>query len=289
MSINQPSHEQAHTFGPSHLVGISSLPKEPAKTAVIVIVGGPQYRAGSHRQFVLLCRSLAQQGHLAFRFDYTGMGDTPGNLITFLSACGDIGEAVSFVKTTHPSVNRIVLWGLCDGASAALLYWHETRDPRIDGMCLLNPWVRSVASHAQTQVKHYYTQRLMQWEFWRKLLSGRVASNAVWELVRTVKTWWRSQSDHAKGTGSSAAEAPFQERMARAWQEFPGRILLITSGKDYTAKEFLETTRSQAAWRHALKRPHLERHTLEDADHTFSSRHDSRRVEDLTARWVAQL
>jgi hypothetical protein len=44
----------------------------------------------------------------------------------------------------------------------------------IAGLVLLNPWVRSEVSLAQTHIKHYYGQRLLQGEFWRKLLSGRM-------------------------------------------------------------------------------------------------------------------
>ena len=43
------------------LVGIVAAP-EAARVGVLVIVGGPQYRAGSHRQYVLLSRRLASAG-----------------------------------------------------------------------------------------------------------------------------------------------------------------------------------------------------------------------------------
>ena len=39
--------------------------------AVLIVVGGPQYRVGSHRQFVLLARALARQGFTAMRFPTT--------------------------------------------------------------------------------------------------------------------------------------------------------------------------------------------------------------------------
>jgi hypothetical protein len=39
------------------LLGILARPAAPADTAVVV--GGPQYRAGSRRQFVLMPRALA--------------------------------------------------------------------------------------------------------------------------------------------------------------------------------------------------------------------------------------
>ena len=34
-----------------------------------------------------------------------------------------------------------------------------TRDPRVAGLALLNPWVRSDAGLARARVKHYYRQR----------------------------------------------------------------------------------------------------------------------------------
>ena len=45
------------------LVGIVAEPEAPlGDLGVFVVVGGPQYRVGSHRQFVLLARHLAGLG-----------------------------------------------------------------------------------------------------------------------------------------------------------------------------------------------------------------------------------
>ena len=60
------------------LVGILSLPATYVRTAVVIVVGGPQYRAGSHRQFVSLARCLAAGGIAALRFDHRGIGDSAG-------------------------------------------------------------------------------------------------------------------------------------------------------------------------------------------------------------------
>ncbi len=290
MSISTPTHytEQAHVFGDGRLVGVMSLPNRPARTAVIVIVGGPQYRAGSHRQFVLLCRALAAQGIACFRFDYTGMGDSPGDLSTFLSANRDIACAVDFFSQQQPNIQRMALWGLCDGASAALLYWHQTRDPRIHGLGLLNPWVRSATSQAQTQIKHYYIQRLMQPAFWRKLFSGQVALGALSELTQSFRTMLAGQR-HSQGASQTAQDLPFQDRMGQAWRQYPGQLLLVLSGADYTAKEFLETSRSAPSWRGALEQASVQRHDLPMADHTFSDPHLRIEVEAITAAWLARL
>jgi exosortase A-associated hydrolase 1 len=148
------------------LVGVLAVPERPHRVGVLVIVGGPQYRVGSHRQFLLLARALAGEGFPTLRFDCRGMGDGCGELRSFQDIDPDIAAAIAVFQTHCPEVDRIVLWGLCDGASAALLYWYASLDQRVAGMVLLNPWVRSEAVMAKTHIKHYYGQRLLEKEFW---------------------------------------------------------------------------------------------------------------------------
>lgn len=264
------------------LYGIIARPEQPGDLGVVIVVGGPQTRVGSHRQFVLLSRALAVAGYPTLRFDYRGMGDSTGDQRSFESVTTDIRAAIDKLQTACPSVTRIVLWGLCDAAAAALLYWDETRDPRIGGLCLLNPWVRSAATLAKTQVKHYYGRRLLQGEFWKKLLTGRLnVLRAVAELLSKF--------------GQAARKAPanehpgFQERMARGWQSFPGRILLTLSGDDYTAKEFLEYAAGAASWRGLLERPNVSRVDIAAADHTFSSSKWRAAAALATAEWLRVL
>jgi exosortase A-associated hydrolase 1 len=265
-----------------NLLGILSVPKESAETGVVVVVGGPQYRAGSHRQFVLLARALAAAGHAVLRFDYRGMGDSSGPIRDFLGVSSDIAAAIDAMQQRLPALRQVVLWGLCDGASAALLYCHEKRDRRVAGLCLLNPWVRSEASLARTQVKHYYAQRLMQLDFWQKLLSGKVAFDALGGLLRNLRLSTRGSAGDDKASGTVA----FQQRMALAWQQFPGSILLLLSADDYTAKEFVEYAQTDSLWAAALRAEKVIRHDLVGADHTFSDPAARASVENLTADWL---
>ncbi|MDE2614839.1 MAG: hypothetical protein KGL78_15480 [Burkholderiales bacterium] len=55
--------------GGSERIGIITRPlAEPRNVGVVVIVGGPQYRVGSHRQFALLARHLgAEHEHRSFK------------------------------------------------------------------------------------------------------------------------------------------------------------------------------------------------------------------------------
>ena len=275
--------EEATVFAcESHsLVGIIAKPETPQNVGVVVIVGGPQYRAGSHRQFVLLSRALAAAGFGVLRFDYRGMGDAEGAQRDFESVSADVAAAIGALQAKIPSVSKVALWGLCDGASAALLYCQETQDARVTGLCLLNPWVRSEASLAKTQVKHYYTQRLRQKEFWLKLLSGKVGYGALGGFIRKV----RMTTAAGKGLIATLAE-PFQRRMVHGWNSFPGAIMLILSGDDYTAKEFLGHASDDPAWKGWQSRHGLVRHDLQGVDHTFSDAASRQMVEELTVTWV---
>jgi len=75
-----PHVEEALVFdcGGSSLIGVLSGAALAAERGVLIVVGGPQYRAGSHRQFTLLARHLAERGVPTLRFDYRGMGDSDG-------------------------------------------------------------------------------------------------------------------------------------------------------------------------------------------------------------------
>ena len=51
--------------GDDELVGLVSEPAAAAaQCGVLVLVGGPQYRVGSHRQFALMAHRLALAGRL---------------------------------------------------------------------------------------------------------------------------------------------------------------------------------------------------------------------------------
>ena len=260
------------------LVGVISVGEAASSTGVLIVVGGPQYRVGSHRQFVLLARALAAAGYATLRFDYRGMGDAAGASRSFVDTGPDIDAAIGVFQRIEPKVERVVIWGLCDAAAAALI--HAARDPRVAGLILLNPWVRSEATLAKTHLKHYYGARLLQPEFWRKLTSGRfdfgAAAGSLWSALRSA-TGSRRNDDQA---------APFQRRMANGWRYFRGPILLILSGQDLTAREFLEYVAQSSDWDGMLEREGVSRFDLKNADHTFSTREWRGEVERVTIEWV---
>ena len=105
------------------LIGIVTRPERPIETGVVIIVGGPQYRAGSHRQFTLLARQLAEQGIASLRFDYRGMGDSEGDMRTFEDIDDDIRAAIDTFMTQASNIQQVMLWGFTRCRLGRALLW----------------------------------------------------------------------------------------------------------------------------------------------------------------------
>jgi exosortase A-associated hydrolase 1 len=287
-------HEYPLVFDCSgeRLIGIVTQPMQPVDIGVVIVVGGPQYRSGSHRQFTLLARLLAEQDIASLRFDYRGMGDSEGDMRNFEAIDVDIHAAIDALIKQMPQLRAISLWGLCDAASAAMLY--AGGDPRVAGLILLNPWVFTVEGAAKTRLKHYYWNRLFDASFWKKAVSGNL------NLLATLRDLAGSLSQASQGTGKHVGghsdgdwppdpATPLPERMLAGLSRFPGPVLLILSGNDLTAKEFLSVTSSNSAWTRRLSARDVTRHDLVEATHTFSTREWRDQVAEWTTKWVKQL
>ena len=269
----------------ARLLGVMTMPLgvDPQRLAVLIAVGGPQYRVGSHRQFVLLARRLAAAGFASLRFDYRGMGDSEGAPRPFDAVADDMRAAID-AACSQAATDRLMVFGLCDAASSALMY--ATADRRVRALTLINPWLRSGDSLAATHIKHYYGARLMQGEFWRKILAGKLD--------------WRASLRSALGDAgamlrgrhrrrAAATGASFQSQMAAGLRRFPGRVLLILSGKDLTAQEFAEYTLGAADWKGLLVADRIERFDLPEADHTFSNAVWRAAIEDKMLAWLGSI
>ena len=269
------------------LYGVLSLPHGACMRGVVIVVGGPQYRAGSHRQFTLLARSLAGQGIAALRFDYRGMGDSEGETRSFDTVDEDLRAALDYFLAAVPGLRQVVLWGLCDAASAALMY--APSDKRVSGLVLLNPWIRTPDGLARTTLKHYYRGRLLDADFWRQVVRGKFALGrslaSVFGLVRAAFGSAGSSTTGASGAGT----ASLPERMHAGMRQFGGQVLLIVSGADLTGREFCDLTDATPEWKRLLDAPRVSRRLLDHADHTFSRRDWRDQVAAWTEEWVNSL
>lgn len=279
------------------LLGIASVPTTQAMhdTGVVVLVGGPQYRIGSHRQFTLLCRYLAEQGIAAFRFDYHGIGDAAGPPALGVDGVeADLRAAIDAFLRIVPGIKGVVLWGLCGAASASALY--APTDARVNGLVLLNPWVRTEAGLAKARLRHYYMGRLGDPAFWGRIARGDVALAAglrsFGASVMKAAGWSGRMRDpgakEIEGTGTvDAASSTLPARMLSSLLSADIPALVILSGdSDLTANEFRQVAGGSADWRRWMASSKVERHDVEGSNHTFARSDWRDRVAELTRRWV---
>jgi exosortase A-associated hydrolase 1 len=267
------------------LIAVTGCPAVRSSCGVLIVVGGPQYRAGSHRQFVLLARYLGSHGIASMRFDYRGMGDSEGHVRNFESVQADIRAAIDAFLKSCEGLERVVIWGLCDAASAAVMYAYQ--DSRVCGLVMLNPWVRTAQSEAKAYIRHYYLRRLIDTEWWIKVARGDFEfGKSFASLVRVVKKTAGS-APHASPNGVRPLAA-LPDRMADGLARFKGEVLLILSGNDLTAQEFVDVTRASQTWRRLLAGHRITHQTLEEANHTFSTRVWRDRVAAWTTEWLIQ-
>lgn len=271
--------------GSETLVGILHTGQQKNGTGVLFVVGGPQYRIGSHRHFYVLAQEFARAGIPAFRFDVRGMGDSSGSLHDFESIDADIKAAIDAFFKHSPEIKKVILWGLCDAASASLFYGYQ--DPRVSGMILLNPWVRTDEGEAKAYLKHYYRDRLLQKEFWLKLMKGGINPAKVlgsfFSLLQKAK---KKPVLTQESSELSLSDLSLPEKMLSGLKKFSGKLLIILSGDDLTAQEFSDLISENTDWKQTLDEKNAKIKTIEKANHTFSDSYCKNQVNRWCIEWI---
>ncbi len=116
----------------------------PVSTEHIVLIVNPgrDPRHAPGRFSVEFARLLAKDGISSFRFDFAGLGDSPGpagketelSPVFDLDRSADISAAIDMVEKT--GYRHIFVYGLCSGAYHALRA--ALAEPRITGLLLVN-------------------------------------------------------------------------------------------------------------------------------------------------------
>jgi exosortase A-associated hydrolase 1 len=260
------------------LLGIVTCPDRAPEVGVVIVVGGPQYRVGSHRQFVLLARALASEGVACFRFDYRGMGDSEGEPVSFETAVPDVRAAIVAFRTWLPGLRHVVLWGLCDGASLGTF---AAAGAGVSGLALFNPWVRSEQLKLKSTLRFHYAGRLADRDFWVRLLKGRVRIRAaVAGLVDAVGRSFGQRKAVSRDADDLAT------RVGRCIAAGGQPTLVVLSANDQTAAEFRLAAAAPGALADALRSRWVERVDVAEADHTFSSERWRDRAAALTVDWL---
>lgn len=197
----------------------ASLDEAAGATGLLMVTGGSQTRIGSHRMYERLATRLVGEGISCFRFDRRGVGDSDGEDPDWRDSGADIAAAAAAFRRECPPIERLIGFGLCDGASALAFHGVEAG---LAGLILLNPWLVEASSGAPAPaaVKQHYRQRLTSLEGWKKILSGSISYR---KLLKGIKSLFAS---HPSTLGEEVAAALEKSRLP---------VELILARRDGTA------------------------------------------------------
>ncbi len=252
---------------------------------MIMVIGGPQNRVGSHRSFVQIARELSNKGVTVLRFDYAGNGDAEGEFSGFESASASINSAVEFAFAQYSHLRNVVIWSLCDGAAATVMTASLTQ--RVQGLILCNPYIHTEQGEAKTMLKHYYGQRFFSKDFIIKVITLRFnplqSLQSLMQMI--IKTCFKNSS--AKSEQASTAEQSLPKKVYAGILNFVKAnkpIHLFLSTEDFTAKEFQAYFNAQTQTAELLNKQKVIVQTVEGSDHTFSTPGSKNKISELTWR-----
>ncbi|MEO0410301.1 MAG: hydrolase 1, exosortase A system-associated [Pseudomonadota bacterium] len=249
------------------------------KLGCIILVGGPQYRVGAHRQYVALARGLAKRGVGVLRFDYQGMGDSTGTLQAMEDRGADIEAASNALSERLGRNAKIFPWGLCEGASA--IFMHNHRIVNMAGAIIANPWVGDARIEAQVRWRHYYLGRLNL-----SYMKNRIQSRPLFggNFFKNAKGFLRGVEYFDQDPYSPALTNLPDDMAYLLARNRP--ILYIASTDDRERETFDYALSSEPRWKQAHNKSILIRKELTGADHTFSTARAKQKVEDVTFNFI---
>lgn len=165
--------EKVLKFGSSRgLVGILTEPSPggPVKPTVILLNSGILHHVGASRLYVQLARRLARAGHAAFRFDFSGIGDSDSRKDTLSaaeSAVVETREAMDLLAARR-SNDRFIVFGLCSGADMGFKV--AGQDERVVGLVQLDPF----AYRTKGYFLRHYGPKLLSPKAWVRFISARL-------------------------------------------------------------------------------------------------------------------
>ncbi len=278
--------EQALLLGArKSLVGI--IAQDPAHSvtgspAIVILNSGIIHRVGPNRIFVRLARQLAAKGHLAVRFDLSGIGDSEPRadvLAPLDAALADIREVLDSLETTR-QIQHVILVGLCSGADQSVIYGGQ--DKRVTGVVLIDPSVPRTPGYYM----RHYRRRMFRLQSWLNFASAR---HPIWKaLGRSITARAPTPPDDLELQPPPDLQSPLvrnflQSAYARTVAAGVQILAILTGGREDQhnhPRQLLE------AFPNVPFGSQLRLEFLGSADHTFSAESDRSLLMQLIVEWI---
>jgi len=288
--------EKIIKFGQSpSLVGVLTVADESLRRnrCVIISNSGLIHKSGPNRLSVKIARQLALQGVHTFRFDFSGMGDSPLSENVQDSLDSNITEirwAMDKI-TAVTGITSFALYGLCSAAEVS--FRASLEDERVSGLILVDGYYQTpelleqilpIASR-KCNIR-YYRKHLLDYRRWIKVFTGNsqaISWQKLWGRLRHRKT---PDAVAANRPVRTAARPPIDTGIDK-WNELFNRGLAVqliySEGSHYVD---LYHQSLAAALKLFRRKKLLEYRLIGNADHTFTPVWPQQRLADLVCRWV---
>ncbi len=260
--------DTAHTFGDG-LVGVLTRPVgKPATTAVVLLNAGLVQRVGPFRMYVQLARALAAEGFVVFRFDQSGLGDSPVSSKAGEGRKRREAAAAMDLVARETGVRQFVLGGLCSAADDAFNIAPD--EPRVTGLLLLD----GVGYRTPLYRLRYYLPRLFH--------PGKVLRGIGRLLRRNASTEGGGGIDP-----NSFRDFPSQPDAIARLKALDARgasvLMLYTGGVD---RYYNHQRQAKECFGEVMRSPRMATDYWADCDHTFYARHHRERMMAAVLGWV---
>ncbi|TDS13870.1 alpha/beta hydrolase family protein [Sphingobacterium paludis] len=267
------------------IYGIEHLPiaqNNHNNKMVIFLHGWSGYRTGPHDIFVKIARRLAQIGFGCVRFDFGGRGFSDGDQLTanFPSMLADLHTVIDDI-TKRAYIHDIILVGMCSGARLGLYYIKYMTYGKISHLIeISSPPLNETEDNTKMEVRKFnnslkgYFNKAFDRGTYKKFRDGEINYRHIFKILISPFLNVAKKND-------------LKVVQAKRWEEkgtkyFKGAVLSIHGGKDP------ETALAVVQIENMLEENEIamEKHIIEDGNHSFYSIYWEKEIIDLIEGWL---
>lgn len=274
-------NEKILRFGATrNLTGVLSLPEiqTPGLPGVVFLNSGILHHVGPSRLYTRLARRLATDGHVTFRFDFSGIGDSESRSDTLSfsdSAPQEAREAMDLLEQKF-GISEWVLIGLCSGADMA--YKVALQDPRVVAMVQLDSYAY--------RTRGYYLKR-----YGPKLLDPRAYVQSFLGRRRNAElARQRAESEESYTPPEYRRIFPPREQVEEGLAQLVDRgVHMLNIFSDQQREHINHAAQYPRAFPSIDFGDLLTVEYVNHASHTFTDLGDQEAVERFVGDWAARL
>jgi len=282
----------------------------PSGPMIVLLSPGVKMRVGPHRLYNRITEEVCKLGFSVFKFDFTGLGDSEGELDRELLAevyndtengafVEDSEDALNWLESTY-GISTFILGGLCGGAITGLLL--AEHDRRVKGLISLNMTTtlaiggdkaKFASSGELASLRKGYIRRLLNPKSWLRLLTFQSDYST---MAKSIGQLFRQRQKPAASSVKREV-ASGEPPLSNANPLFPPAFFAMA--REQRPMLFVFGTADRAYWdwdeKFVLNFAYeleevddaFEVHTVDNANHVFSFREWEQQMLSVTKTWIS--